>query len=102
MSIVSYGELLFGVRRSVDPSVSLERLGQLTSRIPVESLPVEAAAEYAEIRSDLGRRGVLIGPNDLWIAAHARSRGLTIVTGNEREFRRVPNLVVENWVTAGA
>jgi tRNA(fMet)-specific endonuclease VapC len=56
-----------------------------------------AAAEYADIRSDLQGRGTPIGGMDLMIAAHARSLGATLVTNNERHFRRVNHLRVENW-----
>ena len=100
ISVISYGELLFGVEKSGSRDEALARLAQLTERIPVDELPLRAAAEYADIRMDLGRRGALIGPNDLWIAAHARARGLTLITANEREFRRVPGLAVENWAAA--
>jgi tRNA(fMet)-specific endonuclease VapC len=59
----------------------------------------DAAAEsYAEIRTELERRGRPIGPNDIFIAAHALSLGLPLVTANLAEFSRVPNLVVENWL----
>jgi|SRR5690606_13993223 len=65
--------------------------------IPV--LPVDQPADehYASIRHDLQSRGTPIGPNDLLIAAHARSLGLTLVTENDREFCRVSELTVENW-----
>jgi len=56
-----------------------------------------AALYYAEIRADLKRRGVMIGANDLFIAAHALALGLTLVTNNTAEFERVPNLRLENW-----
>jgi len=52
---------------------------------------------YAGIRSHLERAGCVIGANDLWIAAHARALGLTVVTGNTSEFNRVPGLAVEDW-----
>jgi tRNA(fMet)-specific endonuclease VapC len=63
----------------------------------VVSLPGEAAAAYGEIRAALEARGEMIGGNDLWIAAHAKSAGLTLVTNNEREFKRVPGLKLQNW-----
>ena len=65
--------------------------------IPVQPLPPAAGAAYGSIRATLERRGETIGNNDLWIAAHALTAGLTLVTNNEREFRRVPGLSVENW-----
>jgi tRNA(fMet)-specific endonuclease VapC len=57
----------------------------------------EAALHHAEIRADLKRRGALIGANDLFIAAHARALGLTLVTNNTTEFKRVKGLAIENW-----
>ena len=56
--------------------------------------PQATRAESAE----LARSGEPICPYDAMIAGHARSRGLTVVTANTREFERVPGLVVENWV----
>ena len=57
-----------------------------------------AASQYGDIRANLGRKGIPIGVNDLHIAAHARSKGLILVTNNLREFERVAGLRVENWV----
>ena len=55
-------------------------------------------ARYGEIKTDLQRRGQVIGPNDLHIAAHARSEALTLVTNNQREFDRVDGLRTARWV----
>ncbi len=65
--------------------------------LPVMGLPETAAESYGTIRAELERKGQVIGNNDLWIAAHAKAAGLTLVTNNEREFRRVRGLKVENW-----
>jgi tRNA(fMet)-specific endonuclease VapC len=62
-------------------------------------LPGEAATGYGEIRTALEARGEMIGGNDLWIAAHAKSAGITLVTNNEREFLRVSGLKLQNWTT---
>jgi len=61
-------------------------------------LPVEAAHTYGGIREALQAKGEMIGNNDLWIAAHAKAMGLTLVTNNEREFRRIQGLKIQNWV----
>ena len=68
--------------------------------VPLSILPFGAAAasEYGEIRAHLQSSGTPIGPLDMLIAAHARSEGMTLVTNNVREFERVPDLEVENWV----
>ena len=64
------------------------------------SFPDDAAIHYAQIRADLKTRGQMIGANDLFIAAHARSLGLTLVTNNTAEFGRVKGLTLENWTLA--
>lgn len=61
---------------------------------------IEAASQAAEIRAELSRIGTMIGPYDIQIAAIARARGLTVVTGNSHEFTRVPGLRTANWVRA--
>ena len=67
---------------------------------PLSILPfgTAAASEYGEIRAYLQRSGAPIGPLDMLIAAHARSEDMILVTNNVREFERVPDLEVENWV----
>lgn len=100
MSVVTYGELVYGAEKSKAREAALARLKQMVAIVSVDDLPRSAGTEYGAIRADLGRRGELIGPNDLWIAAHARAADLTLVTNNEREFRRVPGLKVENWAMA--
>ena len=99
LSVITYGELLYGAERSQQRSNALESLSRLISLLPVLPLPGEAAAFYGEIRAALEVRGERIGGNDLWIAAHAKSAGLTLVTNNEREFKRVPGLKLQNWTS---
>lgn len=95
-SIVVACELRFGaaLRGSERLAMAVERV---LEAIPVLPLDQPADEHYADIRSDLRSRGTPIGPNDLLIAAQARCLGLTVVTENEREFRRVGQLRVENW-----
>jgi len=69
----------------------------LLQQLPVLPLPSTAGEVYAQIRSELTPAGRVIGPNDLWIAAHAMAEDLILVTNNEREFRRVRGLKIENW-----
>jgi len=99
MSVVTHGELAYGVEKSMDPK-ALDVLQELVELIPVLALPPRAGTIYGAMRADLARRGQMIGGNDLWIATHALCENLTLVTNNEPEFRRVPRLVVANWVTA--
>jgi tRNA(fMet)-specific endonuclease VapC len=92
ISAITYGELHYGAERSQQRTHALESLGRLVSLLPVVPLPGEAATAYGEIRTALEARGEMIGGNELWIAAHAKSAGLTLVTNDEREFKRVPDL----------
>jgi tRNA(fMet)-specific endonuclease VapC len=72
-------------------------LAQLLGVLDVLSISRKVGDLYGAIRADLERRGQTIGHNDLWIAAHAKASNLVLVTANEREFVRVPDLTVENW-----
>jgi tRNA(fMet)-specific endonuclease VapC len=97
ISVITKSELLFGVeispRREQDEAALLAFL----RHIEVLDFPDEASDHYAKIRADLKSRGAMIGANDLFIAAHARILGLTLVTNSAREFGRVRNLKIENW-----
>jgi tRNA(fMet)-specific endonuclease VapC len=98
VSVIAYGELQYGAMKSSQRAVGLERLRELGQTLPALPLPEKAAEAYGFIRADLESRGEMIGNNDLWIAAHALAAGLTLVTNNEKEFRRVRGLKVQNWV----
>ena len=99
ISAVTAGELLLGVPGAWNPAEVELDLQQLWLRTIMRSVDLATAKKYALIRYDLKKRGEIIGANDLWIAAHALALDLTLVTNNEREFRRVPNLRIENWTT---
>jgi tRNA(fMet)-specific endonuclease VapC len=97
LSVITYGELLYGAAKSKQRDLALERLHELIALMPPLALPEEADEAYGTIRAELESKGEMIGNNDLWIAAHAMAVGLTLVTNNEREFRRVHGLKVQNW-----
>ena len=97
LSVITFGELVYGAEKSAQRTAALELLRQLAQVLPVLGLPETAADAYGTIRAELERKGQMIGNNDLWIAAHAKAARLTLVTNNEREFRRVRGLKVENW-----
>jgi len=97
LSVITYGELLYGAAKSQQRLAALERLRELVHFLPALPLPETAADAYGRIRADLESKGEMIGNNDLWIAAHALAAGLILVTNNEREFRRVHGLKVRNW-----
>jgi tRNA(fMet)-specific endonuclease VapC len=97
LSVITYGELIYGAAKSEQRVLALERLRELVHWLPALSLPETAAQAYGTIRAELESKGERIGNNDLWIAAHAVAEGLTLVTNNEREFRRVRGLKIQNW-----
>ena len=92
ISAITVAELLHGAEAK--PSVR-PILEQFLARIALLDFGYAAAAHYAQLRVELKRQP--IGAFDALIAAHARSHGLTLVTNNERDFKRVPGLRVENW-----
>jgi tRNA(fMet)-specific endonuclease VapC len=89
--------LLYGAAKSEQRVRALEQLRELVGLLPALSLPETAAESYGALRAELEAKGEMIGNNDLWIAAHAVAAGLTLVTNNEKEFRRVRGLKVQNW-----
>ena len=97
VSIITAAELRFGAAKSGSPRL-LSRVEAILDTLAVLPFDVPADAEYAIIRVGLEASGKPIGPNDLLIAAHARSLGTTIVTANATEFSRVRGLNVENWL----
>lgn len=99
ISVITYGELIFGATKSSRREASLETLREFVRLVPPLPLPETAGEVYGFIRADLEARGEPISANDLWIAAHALAAKLTLVTNNEKEFRRVRGLKVQNWTT---
>ncbi|MCX7198841.1 MAG: type II toxin-antitoxin system VapC family toxin [Proteobacteria bacterium] len=98
-SIVVACELRFGARRKGSDALT-SRVEQLLGALTVLPFDEPADQHYADIRAALERAGTPIGNHDLFIAAHARSRGMTLVTHNTREFERVPELSVEDWMAS--
>jgi tRNA(fMet)-specific endonuclease VapC len=98
ISTVTLAELCYGAEKSARRLENLQAVEQFAARLDVLPFSEKAAAHYGQIRVALERAGKPIGPHDMLIGAHARAEGLTVVTNNTREFRRVPGLRVENWV----
>lgn len=98
ISSITLSELEYGVAGSAKPQQNKLALAQFLA--PLEVLPYDdlAAARYGPTRAFLESRGTPIGPLDTLMAAHALSLGCVLVTNNEREFSRLPDLVIENWV----
>lgn len=97
LSVITYGELLYGAAKSSQREEVTQRLQELTRFLPPLVLPERAAETYGTIRAELESQGQMIGNNDLWIAAHALASELILVTNHEREFHRVRGLRVQNW-----
>jgi tRNA(fMet)-specific endonuclease VapC len=98
ISVITKSELLYGVEVSPRQQQDHAALDVYLRHVGVLEFPDEAALHYAQIRASLKTSGTMIGANDLFIAAHARSLGLTLVTNNTGEFGRVRDLKIENWV----
>ena len=98
VSSITLAELIHGAEKSNDPSRNLAAVEDFCSRLVVLTYSDKAAWHYGSIRAALEKMGMTIGVNDLHIAGHARSEGLTLVSNNVREFERVPGLVLDNWV----
>jgi tRNA(fMet)-specific endonuclease VapC len=101
ISVITFGELIYGAEKSKQREAAIRQLEELASLLPVLALPVDTGRYYGAIRAELEARGQVIGNNDLWIAAHAKAAKLTLVTNNEREFRRVSGLEIQNWAKSG-
>jgi tRNA(fMet)-specific endonuclease VapC len=102
ISAITLSELCHGAEKSAKVTQNLAVVEEFASLIEVLPYTAKAAAHYGAIRAALDKAGQTIGLNDLHIAAHARSEGLTLVTNNLGEFERVPGLLVENWVGSPA
>jgi tRNA(fMet)-specific endonuclease VapC len=96
ISIITHGEIWYGVEKNGSEELA-KKVSAVTRRLYVAPLNLPGDQRYAEVRLAL-RQGKNIGPNDLWIAAHALALDAILVTDNEREFSRVPGLKIENWL----
>jgi len=100
ISTITLSELFHGAEKSAKVAQNLAVVEEFASLLEVLAYSAKASQHYGAIRAALERTGRPIGVNDLHIAAHARSEGLTLVTNNLAEFERVPGLLMENWVEA--
>lgn len=98
ISTVVLHELLHGAENSDHPERQFEKVEDFITRLTVLDFDDQAASHAANIKFNLGKKGQLIGPNDLLIAGHARSLGFKLITGNLREFSRVDGLRCEDWL----
>ena len=97
ISAINFGEMFFGAEKSKYGPASIALLRTFVKHVEVLPVDQDVAETYAAIRAHLERKGTPIGTNDLWIGAHALTLGLILVTNNDREFKRIPKLKIENW-----
>lgn len=98
ISSITLAELMHGVEKSAARARNLRNVEDFVSRLEVLDYGNKAADHYGNIRASLERQGKTIGVNDLHIAGHARSEGLTLVSNNTREFERIDGLMLVDWV----
>lgn len=99
ISVITYAELLFGVEHSSSRKINKEIVDDFVKHLSILSWDEIAAEHYGSIRANLQSEGKIIGAMDLMIAAHARSQKMVVVTNNDKHFKRVPKLKVENWAS---
>ncbi len=100
ISVITASEILHGVHRAQDSRIRTQRsafVEAVLERFPILQVDLTTARIHSRVWADLAAAGILIGPHDLWIAATAIAHGLTLVTANLREFKRVTGLSVEKW-----
>ena len=97
MSAITFTELMNGAKKSQHIESNISKLNELAELIEICPFDQKAAVFYGDVRSALEKKGETIGSNDLLIAAHALSLNLILVTNNEKEFKRVDGLKIENW-----
>lgn len=98
ISSITLSELFYGVSRSSKPKQNQVALAQFIAPLVILPYGDEAAQYYGDIRAYLEKQGTPIGSLDMLIAAHALSIACTLVTNNEKEFIRILNLKIDNWV----
>ncbi|CAK8718600.1 Ribonuclease VapC [Candidatus Electrothrix laxa] len=97
LSVITVSELEYGAAKSIRQEENQQRLEAFLAPFDLLSYTAEAFRTYGAIRADLEKRGKVIGPLDMLIAAQALTEELILVTNNEREFKRIPGLRIENW-----
>lgn len=98
ISSVTISELYYGVCKSRKSTENEKRLEEFLIPFDILAYDEQASRYYGQIRSMLEEQGLTLGPLDMLIAAHALSQNRILVTNNEKEFKRIPSLIVENWV----
>jgi tRNA(fMet)-specific endonuclease VapC len=98
LSVITSGEFFYGVAHAPVSALRQKRAQRLIDFFGVLPITEDVSLTYGDVRARLRAKGTPIGPNDLWLAAHAKTLGLVLVSRNDREFKRVAGLKVENWL----
>ena len=99
ISVITLAELRYGVMKSAAIERNAAALGEFLLPLEIADFGAAAAEAYGRVRAGLEKAGTPIGPLDTQIGAHALSLGAVLVTNNVREFRRIPGLKIENWMS---
>ncbi len=97
LSLITVGELFFGIFRSAQVERNLRRYRRFFARVKLLPFTPAVAERFGTIKAELARRGEMVADHDLWIAAHALVHGATLVTNNDRDFGRIAGLRIDNW-----
>ena len=97
VSAITVGELIYGVNKSQQRDRNLQAILKIVSPFRILDFDSSDSWQYGEIRAELEKKGMIIGGNDIMIAAQARRRGLIVITNNIKEYKRVPSLKIEDW-----
>jgi len=98
ISGITVSELMYGAYKSIHTQRNLKAIEHFLMPFEIVDYDYMASAEYGKIRADLEQKGEVIGGMDIQIAGHARALDLILVTNNLKEFIRVPDLKLDNWV----
>ena len=97
ISIITYAKFLYGVQRSANQKKHQAIVDSFILHVDILKWDQPAAEHYGQIRAELEVQGKTIGNMDMMIAAHARSKNMMLVTNNEKHFKRVESLNIDNW-----
>lgn len=102
ISVITYAELIYGVEYSSNKKINRPIIDDFIRHLSVLDWDKNAAEQYGHIRAFLRKEGLIIGSMDMMIAAHARSERMVLVTNNDKHFKRIPKLSIENWASKAA
>lgn len=98
LSVISFGELVYGAYKSAQPTSNLARIHRLREIFPVIDATSSIVECFGQIKVDLSKKGITVDDFDLLIGSTAITLGYTVVTNNEKHFKKIPDLKITNWV----